>query len=359
MHGYGAKHGAPLTDHFYMYIGPSGVSMFFMITGYLFWKRLLLKGESIDWLELYVNRAFRIYPLYLVLIVAYFCIAWSRVVPNSPLSITQLCGELAQWFSFGLFGKPQPLFGLEGATAAVGPTWSLRYEWLFYISLPLLAVFARNKQAAAITASALFLLQTLNGFIAEPYRSFLAQFLCGMLTASILRAFPAMRGDGFLKSSFAVVSLVGAIVLTDTPYSPSGTLFLGASFFLIASGASLFGLLKSRGVKRLGNISYSVYLLHSAVLTILMTRIGILTFALSSDGHFWLTAGLMFSCTVLISVVTFAVIERGGIAIGRRFTGRRLSRREGDDAGAQQLEVMPLTEARLAKPANTQSNLLY
>src|SRR5580658_9307808 len=53
---------------FYANLGPIGVAMFFMITGYLFWTQMLkAKGEP-NLPKLYVGRVFRIVPLYLVLV---------------------------------------------------------------------------------------------------------------------------------------------------------------------------------------------------------------------------------------------------------------------------------------------------
>lgn len=53
-------------SNLYSALGPVGVGMFFMITAYLFWGRIL-KGNT-DWLGLYVGRVFRIGPLYWVAI---------------------------------------------------------------------------------------------------------------------------------------------------------------------------------------------------------------------------------------------------------------------------------------------------
>ena len=46
--------------------GQVGVSMFFMITGYLFWSRMIAECGRPDWMGLYISRIFRIGPLYLV-----------------------------------------------------------------------------------------------------------------------------------------------------------------------------------------------------------------------------------------------------------------------------------------------------
>jgi peptidoglycan/LPS O-acetylase OafA/YrhL len=45
-------------------LGPFGVSMFFMITGYLFYSQLLKGKGRPNWKKLYIGRVFRIIPLY-------------------------------------------------------------------------------------------------------------------------------------------------------------------------------------------------------------------------------------------------------------------------------------------------------
>ena len=52
-------------SRFYSLLGQVGVAMFFMITGYLFWSRVVTERGRLDWLQLYIGRVFRIGPLYL------------------------------------------------------------------------------------------------------------------------------------------------------------------------------------------------------------------------------------------------------------------------------------------------------
>ena len=48
-------------------LGGTSVSFFFLITGYLFFKKIYL-NEEMNWKELYLNRCKRIYPLYLFVV---------------------------------------------------------------------------------------------------------------------------------------------------------------------------------------------------------------------------------------------------------------------------------------------------
>lgn len=320
LHGYGAKTGQSmmLVSHFYAFLGPAGVALFFMITGYLFWDRLLRKGSAIDWTELFVNRFFRIYPLYFVLMLAYFTVALSRTDFRISQSVGDTVSQVLQWLALGVVKSPAPFLGVDGALAVVGQTWSLRYEWLFYAFLPMLAVFARERWAVGLTAAALLFVLTVDQAIAPPYRFFVAEFLCGMLAASILRKHPSLGGASHIKSAAAVVLIVGAFRFTDTPYSVGATLMLGGFFLLIASGATLFGALITPAARRLGNMSYSLYLLHGLVLTILMTRPAIITFALERNCRMWAAGALVFCSVVVLSMLTYYFVELRGIALGKR-----------------------------------------
>ena len=54
-------------SNFYTHLGQSSVALFFMITGFLFWSKLLDgRARPIDWSRLYFSRLFRLVPLYLV-----------------------------------------------------------------------------------------------------------------------------------------------------------------------------------------------------------------------------------------------------------------------------------------------------
>jgi hypothetical protein len=65
-------------SRFYNFLGPIGVSMFFMITGYLFWARVIREGAKPAWVSLYIGRIFRIGPLYLVAVAGMLLLVFYR-----------------------------------------------------------------------------------------------------------------------------------------------------------------------------------------------------------------------------------------------------------------------------------------
>jgi len=65
-------------SRFYALLGPIGVSLFFMITAFLFWGKMLRAKGRPRWHELYVGRLFRIGPMYLFVVLVMLVIVFAR-----------------------------------------------------------------------------------------------------------------------------------------------------------------------------------------------------------------------------------------------------------------------------------------
>jgi len=302
--------------HVYAYLGSFGVSLFFMITGYLFWGRLLYTHGRPGWIKLYVRRFFRIVPLYWALIAIYFAVTLYRTGFHLPGSVGETTTQAVKWLAIGAYPFPQPFLGDLASMPLVGMTWTLFYEWVFYASLLGLALIARLRRSLPIVVLGLLATLIAQHFVEGPVIFYVALFLCGMLTASITQAFPRVRGDGPVRALAAIALLLGAFACGNTTYSISGVCFLGAFFLLIASGTSLFGVLLTRGAVRLGHASYSIYLLHGVVLWVLFSRRAFGIYATGSPLRFWSVAALTTVALMMVASLTYLVIEKKGIALG-------------------------------------------
>lgn len=309
---------------FYSLLGQVGVAVFFMITAYLFWGRLLDEGSPINWVALYCNRFFRITPLYLVAVAFMFSVVAYRTDFRLNVPVTQLVQQLFQWILPSIIKTPPDInsYASPGLILA-GVTWTIYYEWLFYLSLPLLAVAARSRSPAAFLPILAFLLIHSQYIFLSTERYFIALFACGMIAASMVRRRPKMLGDDNMKSIACVILLFAVFFLYNTAYEWGPILLLGILFLLICSGSTLFGLLKSRSAQRLGNISYSIYLLQGPVLVVLFSQKTLGKYALQSPEHYWLVALLVPLTLVCISTVTYRFIEKPGIALGKRLIRQR------------------------------------
>jgi peptidoglycan/LPS O-acetylase OafA/YrhL len=147
----------PPRSRFYSLLGPLGVSLFFMTTGFLFWSKLLAVRGAVQWRELYLGRLFRIGPMYVFTVVAMLVVVFARSGFELREPLGTLVPAIAQWLALGI-GNFQP--DVNGETASnllARVTWTISYEWAFYASLLGAAFFARMANHLGYVAAALAL----------------------------------------------------------------------------------------------------------------------------------------------------------------------------------------------------------
>lgn len=90
---------------------------------------------------------------------------------------------------------------------------------------------------------------------------------------------------------------------------------------VIASGNDLWGLLRLRGLLWLGDITYSIYLLHGFLLWLVFQWF--LPRPLASRATVFLGLAIVIDVTlVLVSSAVFLTIERPAILLGKRLLRR-------------------------------------
>jgi len=241
---------APPASRVYTHLGQSTVSLFFMITGFLFYGKLL-DGRPLDWLRLYMSRCLRILPLYvLVMCVTALLIALVRY--SGWVQSMQ-----APWHEKSLTGL-----------ITAGVTWTLSYEWKFYFLLPVLALTVGRFSPRWLVFSGVML--GLTGAVHSLDMHALA-FVGGML-AALLGKRPGWvsLASSVWGSVLALGALAVVVVFFETAYAPQPLMLLSLSFALIANGATWWGLLSNRVSRSLGEITYSIYLLHGPMLFLVM-----------------------------------------------------------------------------------------
>lgn len=70
--------------------------------------------------------------------------------------------------------------------------------------------------------------------------------------------------------------------------------------------------------RRLGEISYSVYLVHGLVLTIVFSIGGVRDFALESHARYWLSMEFCALLVVCVASFSYLCIERPGMNSGAK-----------------------------------------
>ena len=285
---------------FYAMSGQAGVSLFFMITGFLFWSRVLKSAEAFDARALFLSRLRRLVPMYAVSVAFVFAIvaAVSGFTLHEPL--VSLAREARAWLSFGFLDGGE-INGVKEAHIINATYWTLAYEWLFYLSLPLLALYARGPR---------FLLLVLAVVFFGMQRPITFNFLCGALAAL---AVEKRLLEGRLASRWLAPVPLAALALTfafESAYAPAPIALLFVFFLFVVDGNDLLGLLRLPAAKLLGMVSYSVYLLHCMVLYVIYRAFdAFLPVALLGPAQYWALAALAGLATVALSALTYRYVE--------------------------------------------------
>lgn len=255
----------------YMHLGESSVVLFFMITGFLFWGKVLDKRTStVDWYALYRSRWFRIMPLYATALLFMLLIAFIKNGFELYVSLPTLLWQFFRWLLFTLIGMPS-LNGFRETVPVLGVAWTLRYEWLFYLSLPLLAGFFRINVPVKWVLISTFSVICIMLLMFKLEFELLPSFLFGMLAAAIVRqeALREILSHFWLGWVVPLSLILTCWLFPKTAYHPGAEAILFCGFVVMACGNSLGGLLTMRPIRLIGQISYSIYLLHSIFLYML------------------------------------------------------------------------------------------
>lgn len=301
---------------FYALLGPVAVTVFFMITGFLFWSKVLAAERRIKLIDFYRGRLLRIAPLYLfstALVVLIFLAMFRFRLEDSA---NRIVTAFARLLALGALSWPA-LNGFGIGTINADVVWSLQYEWFFYLALPLLGWFANPKRFLALTALAIASI-LLGG------SSSIAYFLCGMIAAQAARTFGPLRFlQGRLADVACLLTVAGYLMIVKG--RPSPAIFLLPTAFVFAcvvNGNSLFGLLKNRAAAQLGAISYSVYLLHGIVLYAAASGlVRVVDVRTMTIPLYWCFVGLCGLLTIAATSRTYRFVEHPFILAEKRLRG--------------------------------------
>lgn len=226
------------------------------------------------------------------------------------------------------------------------PSWSVSVEWFLYLCYPVLLLgWSRTWHVKMAGAFALIVVMHQEAPVLAQCQcplGYLFLFTLGMSLASVWRAWPPTKRPGrFLGTLLEVV--VGAWLLYAQTHAPPaffaslGTagawlsalehlLWVPAPFAAViwivgADYGYLSWLLSRNAALWLGEISYSIYLLHAVVLAAAAVWLG----CPLSD---WLFLPGYLGSTVLVSALMWRLVERPGRSVlGRMLGADRLAGR--------------------------------
>ncbi|MDX8457917.1 acyltransferase family protein [Mesorhizobium humile] len=334
-----------------------GVDLFIMLSGFLMVFHYQLRQDKEPWqrpetwLKFWTRRYFRIAPLFYVMM--FFALALGPYLYESRTVIDAFLGRVPQaperFLDSSLKNIAAHLTFLFGLSPNLAyrtplPDWSLGLEMQFYAVFPALMLLVRRFDwvwsAIVVAALGAFVVMILNAISVHfPMPSLLPLkiqvFLCGMLLAGVLgqrqprpllhlalaMALAAIPfGDGYGLSKFVIreALVLGFFALVLYRMLP-GTAGAMARTIAIALGGGVF--------RVLGELSYSIYLIHLLVLQ----PVAALVIAHYGDGlaaplRFAIVLAIVLPVVCVLSFVTYRVIEMPGQQLGRTVL-RRFARK--------------------------------
>ena len=300
-------------------IGHSGVDIFFALSGALIYE-IVLRRHTPYW-EFLRRRAQRIYPAFLAVFALYVALLFVDPVshlPHGPLRA-------------GLYLVANALLipGIVPMEPLISVAWSLSYEFAFYILLPLLVyklAFRQRSARSRVLWMSVPALALITAALIHPLaHKRMLMFLAGMWAfearnSTWFRSRLTRRAEWgvgllFVLSFPAMVACSATGGLPDIwSWSALGVLFV-TDFWVVLYVTGFDGWMKSvcsiAGLRWLGNISYSFYLLHGLTLKVLATALAILLPASEYGAMvFWGMLPLAFAAAFAASTVLYVTIEK-------------------------------------------------
>jgi peptidoglycan/LPS O-acetylase OafA/YrhL len=322
--------------------GWMGVDLFFVLSGYLIGSQLLKPvrdGREVSPLEFYRKRAYRILPVYGVVLALYGLWPLWREEPGiSPLW---------QFLTF-----TENFFDNYSINQAFSHVWSLCVEEHFYLLLPMIVGLMSRKAAAWKTVAVLVAFVALGMGIRSyvyfhgllpmgrdsddfsvryieriyyPTYTRLDGLLAGVALA-LMRIFRPGWWSAILQRANCL--LAGGVVLMGCTlwifadrFGAVGTVVgfplmavaMGMLVMAAADGRCWFGRMRVPGAKLVATLSYSLYLMHKEI-----AHLDTLWLPKVMDARDWRTVGVLVVTCVAAACVMYVVVERPFLALRDR-----------------------------------------
>lgn len=301
-------------------IGNAGVDLFFVMSGFLIYGALI-RRETPFW-SFMRRRVERIYPTFLAVFAIYLALSVAFPAQNKIHGST--LGK-----SLYVLGNLFLLPGIFSIQPIITVSWSLSYEFFFYLVLPLLILLLGARKWSSnsrIVAVAIVWLSfgALSLFAGIENRTRMISFVSGMILYEITASRTVRNRLGKFGELATVAAVLLAFILFYTVHRPRAhsainpfvpIMVLSACFFLLSLYSFDFQGVLSRSfswspLRFLGNMSYSYYLIHGLTLQALalaLQRFGILQ---PSPVFVWAVLPIAFASTWVTSTLLFLGVER-------------------------------------------------
>lgn len=305
-----------------------GVDLFFLISGFLITYLLVMEKEStgrIGIRNFYIRRALRIWPLYyLLLALGPFIVHISQ----EP--------EPNYWWTIFFANNFFTIHNASGQFPFVH-YWSVCIEEHYYLFWPLLIAFLPNKWlpnlfiviiAGSIIFRAVAFLYFEHWFLHISYNTLSKMdVLCIGSWVGFLHARSPIKIRLNRIIRFIVYSLFLFLLCTEDARLMNSLfevcfkkyIFIGGFFFLFLNFMfnedSVLAFRKKNFLHYLGKISYGIYMYHNLLFAFIVKRL-MYGFGYS---NFYLFIGIYFAMVLLLSVLSYELLERHFLKFKDRF----------------------------------------
>jgi peptidoglycan/LPS O-acetylase OafA/YrhL len=261
-----------------IWAGTEAVYLFFVLSGVVL-TFPILRSAAYSWRAYYPSRLLRLYGpiVFAVLLGGILFLAFPR---------RQETG-LGQWMmargdEYPLIGVLKDLVLVFGASGVISPLWSLRWEIIFSLLLPIYVVLAKSVRALGwLKCLALLVMVAIGAMTGPQFFLYLPMFGVGVLAAMHWETLSLWSRWLQGRSWAWPVLLISAVGLTCIRWE---ALALGVSpriaerlvpiallgVMMLVFGAAFWrpaiGFLNSRMMQWVGGLSFSLYLVHEPIL---------------------------------------------------------------------------------------------
>ncbi|MEM6050538.1 acyltransferase family protein [Erwinia sp. P7711] len=268
-----------------------GVDIFFVISGYLITTNIIsdISKDKFTISGFYERRARRILPALLFMIIAIIPISYYYLLPDDIKSFWKSILAVCMFVSNYFFSSEIGYFAPNVELKPLLHTWSLSVEEQFYLIFPLFLMFVLKKIKSlatiiiAILAVVSFCYSDI-GSITNPTHSFYSiasrswELLVGALASFYFKGGSAIHQNKIISSvggflGLALISISLFYIDQSTPFPGRYALIPVMGTLLVIIFCSVENLpgkiLALKPVVFIGVISYSLYLWHQPVLSLL------------------------------------------------------------------------------------------
>jgi peptidoglycan/LPS O-acetylase OafA/YrhL len=318
-------------------IGPLGVELFFVISGFLITYLLLSEEQNFKTIcvkKFYIRRILRIWPLYfLILILAFVVLPHinfftlphfekDTIYQNYPLQLILLAIIF-----------PNIAFN-NGFVPYASQTWSIGTEEQFYLIWPVILKYIRKHRLLLMLSvivfynlSGILLTLSFTDFIPgkDTLTAYWSQFQIDSIATggvfALLYFQKSKVAEWFLNTKLFYIALISIVLIVlsgiHIPFFQNEifALFFGIIILNFAANKNIKISLESKLLSHLGTISYGLYMYHSIAIVITIRLAAMFNFV-----NNWLIYPLSLFISIALAELSYRYFERYFLKLKHRYS---------------------------------------